>query len=276
MKVKFDCPHCGHRLFADASQTARRSACPRCRREVSIPVVEPSATPRDSSLALPDASTAVSASSTLFTTCIDTCNLRLDVHESTTLPREKPVVDAPARRSAVPAVNGQSARGKVAPAPQPSTTTAVAATAATPRSSASSAPDSSPRPSTPSTRNDSADWYVRPTGSDDTFGPATDQELDAWIDQGRVVEETFLRQGATGPWRQARELLERFASPAPRTASEQPSDAVPQTASPAPFSQARKLGLRRRPSRSQRLAVLVVLLLAVAVLGPTMIYLALR
>ena len=44
-------------------------------------------------------------------------------------------------------------------------------------------------------------WYVTIEG--EQKGPLTDSEIRRWVDDGRIVRETFVRIGADGEWQPA-------------------------------------------------------------------------
>lgn len=57
-------------------------------------------------------------------------------------------------------------------------------------------------PPPPSIRGDSAEWYMK-TPEEQTFGPASFQDLERWVQEGRITADCHLCQGAAGNWQPA-------------------------------------------------------------------------
>jgi hypothetical protein len=57
-----------------------------------------------------------------------------------------------------------------------------------------------------STPGDTAEWYMK-TPEEQTFGPASFQDLERWVQEGRITADCQLSQGAAGNWQPADRLF---------------------------------------------------------------------
>ena len=63
-------------------------------------------------------------------------------------------------------------------------------------------PSPSPTPPLPSIHGDTAEWYMK-TPEEQVFGPATFQQLERWVKEGRITADCQLCQGAASNWQPA-------------------------------------------------------------------------
>lgn len=58
-------------------------------------------------------------------------------------------------------------------------------------------------------------WYMK-TPEGQIYGPASRDQLNSWVSQGRVSSDCFLRQGERGPWQAASSLFPTLQAPRTR------------------------------------------------------------
>jgi hypothetical protein len=113
-----------------------------------------------------------------------------------------------------------------------------------------------------------ATWYVRPP-SGGQYGPASNEILQQWIDEGRVASSALLWRDGWPQWREAAEAFPELAIRLPNgnvSSKRQPDGSGPLAASGSPspkLSGDPSVGTDRR-ARSIRRIMLIGVLLALA------------
>ncbi|MEM6689536.1 MAG: GYF domain-containing protein [Planctomycetota bacterium] len=204
MGIRFACHACGKPLNIKNELAGKRGVCPECKIRFRIPMV-------DSATSEPLESDASNSG----------------VVETAASVSDQPEPNAAAVADPTPVSNGSTPASE---APNQALNHSTATNSAT--STANSRGDALAQSSV-SNGEGPASWYVRPP-SGGQFGPASEEVLQQWLMEGRIIAESLLWRPGWEQWRAAHEVLPGL------TAAPSPNNAASAVVSPAPAQPAKQ------------------------------------
>ena len=288
MGIRFYCPN-GHKLNVKEFQGGRKGICPYCGAKIQIPTE--STRPPTQRTKRPGPQEGIAAGHPVGETGGGGPDLGPEPAAGISAgapggqrAAETPAEPAPVRSAApAPAVASPVEFPATDPPPQPFPAVAPQSLPAAGRA-VSPADPAGPAPAEPVTAavSPAADplaeagdvvWYVRP-GSGGQFGPAGNEVMRSWLQQGRVGADSLVWREGWPDWRQAGKVFSQLGAGQPDSPLGEIT-AGEGTATSATVARSRRARSRRQSKKTQTV-VITSLILAVVVLFGVFLWVVLR